>query len=67
MTIWSKVRRFFQPLTWKFLSSTTRTRVTYSINGKEVSEEEWYTNGGADVEKELDEALAEMERIKKHK
>jgi hypothetical protein len=53
------ILNLFRPLT------TVSRR--YSINGKEVSEAEWYVNGGLEAEEALDEAMAEMDLIFKRK
>jgi hypothetical protein len=50
----------------RFLSLFRRrvqSRRRYFLNGKEISEAEWCINGGLDAERELAEAMEEMDRI----
>lgn len=54
------IRAFFNRIA-RFLARRTVTRQLFYINGKKVTEAEWYINGGLEAE----EHLAEAEEIVK--
>lgn len=49
------------PAVRRTFSMTTR----YKINGKEVSEAEWYANGGHEIERRLEALEKELDELRK--
>ena len=46
----------------RWLLGLDRPTRYYFVNGKEVSQAQWYINGGLEVEEDLDEAIRELNR-----
>lgn len=53
------VKKFLRLFQWRFAISRR-----YYINDREVSEAEWYINGGLEVEQRLDELERKFNRFK---
>jgi hypothetical protein len=55
------LRIWFNRIGKFFARRMTLTRCYY-INGREVTEAEWYANGGLEAEEELEKMVAEMDK-----